>query len=249
MGEMVMGHLKENVNLVIIRPTIVTSTYKEPFPGWVEGVRTIDSLAVGYGKGKLTCFLGDLNAVVDVIPADFVVNSMIVAMAAHANQPCDNIIYQVGSSVRNPMRYRNLQDFGFRYFTKKPLINKDGKPVKVRKVLVLGDMASFQRYMAVRYLLFLKGLEWVNTAFCQYFQGMYLDLNRKIKFVMRLVELYRPYLFFKGVFDDLNTERLRLAAKESGIETDIFYFDPKLINWEEYFLNIHIPGVIKYVLK
>ena len=29
--------------------------------------RTIDSLAVGYGKGKLTCFLGDLKAVVDAV--------------------------------------------------------------------------------------------------------------------------------------------------------------------------------------
>ena len=29
--------------------------------------RTIDSLAVAYGKGKLACFLGDLRAVVDVV--------------------------------------------------------------------------------------------------------------------------------------------------------------------------------------
>ena len=31
---------------------------------------------------------------------------------------------------------------------------------------------------------------------------MYTDLNRKIKFVMKLVELYRPYLFFRGVYVD-----------------------------------------------
>ncbi|XP_065868574.1 fatty acyl-CoA reductase 3-like [Euphorbia lathyris] len=67
MGEMVVGDLKGNLNVVIVRPTIVTSTYKEPFPGWVEGIRTIDSLAVGYGKGRLTCFLGDINGVVDVV--------------------------------------------------------------------------------------------------------------------------------------------------------------------------------------
>ena len=39
MGEMLVGHLKEDLSVVIIRPTIVTNTYKEPFPGWVEGVR------------------------------------------------------------------------------------------------------------------------------------------------------------------------------------------------------------------
>ncbi|KAF3439409.1 hypothetical protein FNV43_RR17687 [Rhamnella rubrinervis] len=263
MGEMLIGHLKDNVNVVVVRPTIVTSTYKEPFPGWVEGVRTIDSLAVGYGKGKLPCFLGDLKAVVDAIPADLVVNAIIVAMAAHGKQyyNYNNIdvvkngennkisIYQVGSSVRNPLRYGDLQDYGFRYFTKKPWIDKDGKPVKVGKVTVLSSMASFRRYMAFRYLLFLKGLELVNTAFCQYFQGLYVDLNRKINFVMRLVDLYRPYLFFKGVFDDMNTEKLRMAMRESGMETEMFYFDPKCIEWEDYFLNVHIPGVVKYVFK
>ncbi|EEF38504.1 oxidoreductase, putative [Ricinus communis] len=249
MGEMIVGHLKENLSVVILRPTIITSTYKEPFPGWVEGVRTIDSLAVGYGKGRLTCFLGDINGIVDVIPADMVVNAIIVAMTAHANRPSENAIYQVGSSVRHPLRYANLQDYGLNYFTKKPWIGKDGKPVKVGKVKVLDSMASFRRYMAVRYLLLLKGLELANTAFCHYFQGIYSDLNRKINFVMKLVELYRPYLFFQGVFDDINTEKLRMAARENGTEIDMFYFDPKSIDWEDYFVNVHIPGVVKYVFK
>lgn len=41
MGEMLISELKENIPVVIIRPTIVSSTYKEPFPGWVEGVRYV----------------------------------------------------------------------------------------------------------------------------------------------------------------------------------------------------------------
>ncbi|KAG6763072.1 hypothetical protein POTOM_033604 [Populus tomentosa] len=245
MGEMLVGHLKEDLSVVIIRPTIVTSTYKEPFPGWVEGVRTIDSLAVGYGKGRLTCFLGDITGIVDVIPADMVVNAIIVAMVAHANRPSENAIYQVGSSVRNPMRYTNLQDCGFNYFTNKPWIGKDGRPVKVGRVKVLSSRASFHRYMAIRYLLLLKGLELANTAFCHFFEDKYSDLNRKIKFVMKLVELYRPYLFFRGVFDDLNTEKLRMAARENNLETDMFYFDPKTIDWEDYLTNIHFPGVLR----
>lgn len=104
------------------------------------------------------------------MPADLVVNAIIAAMAAHGKQyyNYNNIdvvnngensiisIYQVGSSVRNPLRYSDLQDYGFRYFTKKPWIDKDGKPVKVGKVTVLSSMASFRRYMAFRYLFFLK---------------------------------------------------------------------------------------------
>lgn len=29
--------------------------------------RTVDSLALGYGTGKLTCFLGNLNGIVDLV--------------------------------------------------------------------------------------------------------------------------------------------------------------------------------------
>jgi len=39
MGEMLVEQLKGNLSVVTIRPTIVTSTFKEPFPGWAEGVR------------------------------------------------------------------------------------------------------------------------------------------------------------------------------------------------------------------
>ncbi|KAJ8568464.1 hypothetical protein K7X08_027997 [Anisodus acutangulus] len=250
MGEMFLGKLKEDIPLVIVRPTIITSTFKEPFPGWVEGIRTIDSLVVGYCKGRLTCFPGNPKTILDVIPADMVVNAMIVAMMAHADQRGSEIIYQIGSSLSNPLEIINFKDYAFNYFTKNPWINKvDGKPIIVGKVTVLSSMDSFQRYLALHYLLPLKGLEIVNTACCQYFQGKYLELYRKIKFVIRLIDLYGPYLFFKTLFDDLNVEKLRMAAKESGIETKVFYFDPKMINWEDYFMKIHLPGVVRYVFK
>ncbi|KAG4387118.1 hypothetical protein GLYMA_11G185200v4 [Glycine max] len=250
MGEMLVETLKKNMSVIIVRPTMITSTYKEPFPGWVEGVRTIDSVIVAYGKGKLPCFLLDINAIFDVIPADMVVNAIITTLVAHANQPCDNIIYQVGSSIANPIRYHNLKDYIYRYFKAKPWVNKEGNPVMVGKVTVLDTMTSFQRYMFIRYLLPLKGLELANVAFCQYFQGMCLDIRRKIHIVMQLVDLYKPYVFFKGVFDNMNTEKLQTAVRQGEVEMEYsFYFDPKMIDWEDYFMNIHIPGIVKYVFK
>ncbi|KAJ1440656.1 hypothetical protein SESBI_01722 [Sesbania bispinosa] len=249
MGEMLVGTLKENMSVVILRPTIITSTYKEPFPGWIEGVRTIDGLIVAYGKGKLTCMLSGTKVVLDLIPADMVVNAILVAMEAHANQPYEtDIIYHLGSSVSNPVRFSNLQDYSFKYFTAKPYINKDGKPVKVGNVTVLDNMTSFQRYMFIHYFLLSKGLELANAALCQYFQGMYVDINMKMHIVMRLVDLFKPYLLFNGVFDNINTEKLQMAAKQGGVEMDLFYFDPKMIDWEDYFVNIHIPGVVKYAI-
>ncbi|XP_058190370.1 alcohol-forming fatty acyl-CoA reductase-like isoform X1 [Rhododendron vialii] len=207
MGEMLLGQIKGNTNstpLVILRPTIITSTYKEPFPGWVEGIRTVDSFVVSYGKGRLTCLLGDSQSILDMIPADMVVNSMLVAMAANATHDqlaSDDhvVIYQVGSSVSNPIRLNSVQDYVQLYFQKHPWIGRDGKAVKVGNVTRLTSMASFHRYMAIWYLLPLKGLQLANTTFCHFFEGTYSHLSRKIMFLMRLVELYKPYLFFKGM--------------------------------------------------
>lgn len=54
--------------------------------------------------------------------------------------------------------------------------------------------------------------------------------------------------FLVHSYDDMNTEKLRRAARECDPE-NLFYFDPKSIDWEDYFMNTHIPGVVKYVFK
>uniref|UniRef100_A0A453DPT7 Fatty acyl-CoA reductase n=1 Tax=Aegilops tauschii subsp. strangulata TaxID=200361 RepID=A0A453DPT7_AEGTS len=40
MGEMLLEHLHEGCPMVIVRPSIITSTLKDPFPGWMEGIRS-----------------------------------------------------------------------------------------------------------------------------------------------------------------------------------------------------------------
>ncbi|XVE79281.1 hypothetical protein DITRI_Ditri14bG0045200 [Diplodiscus trichospermus] len=197
MGEMVVGNFKGDLPLVIIRPSMVASTYKEPFPGWIEGLKTIDSVILGYGKGKLTCFPGNRNSALDVIPADMVVNAMVVAMVVHANHPysCETIIYHI------------------------------------------------------KYVFPLKVLYLVNALSCQYFKKIYTDFDRKIRSAMRLAKLYKPYALFTGTFDDTNLEKLQKVAEERGIDVDEFNFDPKSIDWKDYIMNIHIPGLSKHVIK
>ncbi|KAA8550181.1 hypothetical protein F0562_001865 [Nyssa sinensis] len=244
MGEMLLMHLKENLPVVIIRPTVISSTYKEPFPGWLEGLRTIDSFFVLYGKGKLTTTIYNPKSIIDIIPGDMMVNSIIMAIVVHANES-SKIIYHVGSSVRNPIRHANLEDFISRYFTRNPWIDRNGKPIKVGKLIVLSTMTSFRLYMAIRYKIPLKVLQFLNIALCKSLESTCFNLNQKFNSMIRLVELYKSYLFFEGIFDDTNTERLRVAAKGNNIEADVLYFDPMCIDWEDYFMNIHLPGIVK----
>ncbi|KAM0861044.1 hypothetical protein ACQ4PT_046160 [Festuca glaucescens] len=66
-GEILLGQRRGNLPVVIIRPTMVTSTYQDPFPGWIEGARTIDALIVAYDEQAFPCFIGDRSNIVDVL--------------------------------------------------------------------------------------------------------------------------------------------------------------------------------------
>ncbi|KAJ9128459.1 hypothetical protein P3X46_034992 [Hevea brasiliensis] len=222
MGEMLVGHLKENVPAAIIRPTMITATCKEPFPGWIEGASTVDALTLAYGKGKLSFFAVDSAAIADVIPGDIVVNAIILAMVAHANQPCNDIIYHVGSPARNPIRCSDIEDYRIRYFTNKPWIGKNGKPVKVvSKITIFNSIAKFHRFIRIRYLPLLK-------------------VCHK-HFHLIIFKFHYLYSFF------FYSKKLRIAAEKNCVETEIFLVDPKFIHWDDYFLNINFPGVAKYV--
>ncbi|XP_030443898.2 probable fatty acyl-CoA reductase 4 [Syzygium oleosum] len=155
MGEMMMRHhLNWNVSLAVVRPTIITSTYSEPFAGWFDGFpfRTIDNVTINYGRGKINSFIGDPDTILDLIPADMVVNAMIVAMIVHANRP-SYMIYHVGSSMSNPLRYADFQSFILNYFTDNPLANEDGKPVKVGKLILVDGMESLRKHLTQHYTL------------------------------------------------------------------------------------------------
>jgi fatty acyl-CoA reductase len=48
----------------------------------------------------------------------------------------------------------------------------------------------------------------------------------------------------------MNTERLRMAMKKGQDDSAAecyFDFDPKSIDWDDYFYSVHIPGVLKYM--
>ncbi|KAK9126681.1 hypothetical protein Scep_015527 [Stephania cephalantha] len=113
---------------------------------------TIDHMFIGYGKGKVRCFLGNSKCTLDLIPGDMVVNTIIMAMVANANQ-LSQAIYHVGSSIRNPVNILKLKQYGHSYFSNHPWIGRDGKVVRVREPIIFTKTDSFYRYMNIRYVL------------------------------------------------------------------------------------------------
>ncbi|KAK8451677.1 hypothetical protein SEVIR_6G249800v4 [Setaria viridis] len=198
MGEVLLGHLRGDIPVVIMRPSIITSVRADPVPGWMQGTRTIDTIIIGYAKQNLSCFLADLDLVMDVIPGDMVVNAMMAAMVAHSEEKGALVVYHSTSSLRNPAKYNVLYQSGRRHFYENPRVGKDGKAIPTREMYFFPTIARFHLYMIFTYKIPLEILHLVNLLLCGFFSRLYNDLNRKYKFVMHLVDVYGPFAFFKG---------------------------------------------------
>ncbi|GLJ37424.1 hypothetical protein SUGI_0760310 [Cryptomeria japonica] len=243
-GEMMVDQLRGDLPVVILRPAIIESTLAEPFPGWMEGNRMLDPLITGYGKGQIKIFAAKKNLIIDVVPVDMVVNCMIACMYKHAKEP-DLFIYQVATSVENPLFYDVGVTAAYNYFLLHPCKTKKGKIVKVERPFVIRSMESFRQYMKLHYKIPIEVLYCVSLLLCGLQRQQYNQLLYKYNMVMKLATLYEPFIFFQGKFDNSNTNRLwEELSKE---DQQKFMFDVKCIDWADYFFNVHIPGLLEYV--
>ncbi|RWR72082.1 Male sterility [Cinnamomum micranthum f. kanehirae] len=246
MGEMLVYNMRGEIPLVIIRPSVVESTIKEPFPGWIEGNRMVDPIITYYGKGHLTSFLADPEVPIDIILVDMVVNAMLAAMAKHSARMEETQIYHITSSVTNPILCQDLFGYFFEHFEAFPYIDNNGKPVHVQPMKffssedeLLSDIwtnATHSRGEASMAGLAEKPSQRVERKW-----------KKRAEQVKRLNNIYQAYFFYAGRFDDTNTRKLIEDMSEE--ERTMFGFDVGSINWKDYIGNIHIPGLRRHVME
>ncbi|KAG9457258.1 hypothetical protein H6P81_001766 [Aristolochia fimbriata] len=238
MAEMLLGNLKDQVPLVIVRPSVVTSTYVEPFPGWIENTRTIDAVIIPYALGKMKCFLGDPDGILDMIPGDMVVNAMLKILSTHFLRSSQHSIYHLCSSLRNPTTISNLVAWSYLYFSDHPLVGKDGNVIKVPRLL-----------LNIHYKVPLQVFYILNFALCHLYNAKYKKLNKQYHYAKTVALLYKPYTTFKGRFDDSSSEWFRACTSKGDPKEKLYYPYVEDIKWESYFMTVHIPAVIKYLMK
>ncbi|CAA7060508.1 unnamed protein product [Microthlaspi erraticum] len=214
MGETVIHSKRGDMPVVIMRPSIIESSYKEPFPGWLQGIRMSAPFILAYGKDQISHMWGDYQASFDVIPVDMVANAAIAAMAKHG---CGNVselnVYNVTSSSHaNPLSVGELMDFSRQHL-----------PKQEREMMNNGEGEAESHTALSR-----KG-------------------KRKLYYFVSLARTYQPYAFFQARFDDANTRSL---IKELSMEErKMFDFDVGGIEWEDYIVNVHLPGLKREFLQ
>ncbi len=72
---------------MIIRPSIIICSVKEPEPGWIDSLAAAGALLYGSGIGLCNYFYGPGTNLADLIPVDICSNAMISCVVAFANKP------------------------------------------------------------------------------------------------------------------------------------------------------------------
>ncbi|XP_074363646.1 fatty acyl-CoA reductase 2, chloroplastic-like [Apium graveolens] len=255
MGEMLITKQRENIPVVIVRPSVVESAYREPFPGWIEGNRMFDPLMLFYGKGQLPGILENPNAVIDIVPVDIVVNTILVAMAKHGREAKPELnVYHAASSVSNPILFYDFFKYSCDHFKSSPLIDRDGKQIRITDMKFLSSLSDFSSYISSE-IIQQNGLrdhqavpdekhfvkiktkcEKLENFFCIWLRFMNLTC-----FSLAGQILFQPR------FD--NAKVKALMKMMSVEEKKLFACDVGIIDWKEYVRDIHIPGFRTYVLK
>lgn len=245
-GEQLWAHTGRALS--VVRPAIVESALRHPYPGWIDGFKMADPLIIAYGRGVLREFPGLPDSVLDVIPVDLVVNAI---LAAAARPPTTGPAYlHVSSGASNPLTFRDMYALCREYFDNHPMPDGDHGHIapptwrfpgnqQVELTLRAGERAAA---LAEQVLL-----RWPASTRSQ---GLLTSLGRQQQDLTQLREyadLYGVYTRAEVIYDDTRLRELHAAlpaqrAAEHG-------FDPTVIDWRAYLQDVHCPSITATVRR
>jgi len=245
MAEQAVVELHGDIPLSIVRPSIIESALAEPFAGWLEGFRMAEPLILAFGRNVLRDFSGLPDSLLDIIPADYVVNTV---LAVAASPPPDERprIYHAASGSRNPLRLRRVADEAGTYYTAHPLRDRSGQAIGTPSwTFPTRQEIATQARIALRLV---EAAQWFveRLPLGASIASVSDDLNaerERLDRGLNLIQLYGVYTEVDCIFDTRNVTALweRIPAAERKV----FPFDPALFDWTYYFQDVHFPTVVR----
>lgn len=256
---------RKDVDSVIVRPSIVEAAVQFPFTGWNEGIQGSAPIIFMMHRGhKMIPSISNKpgereDAVLDLIPVDFVAAGTILAMTALLEKRHRPVYQLAAGPIRTPMTITRCLHIS--QTTLRDLVREEDSGVKrwarlnVQAVTV--SRSTFERFSSPRTLKLLEKVkaraeEWEDRA-----QGPAQKLVSKLS--RNVEKFYNVSLLKNRMFQEFmpfinhgfpafhNTNTIELWRELPAEQRKIFRFNPNELDYIEYFSEIHIPGVVKYV--
>uniref|UniRef100_A0A3Q2HYD6 Fatty acyl-CoA reductase n=1 Tax=Equus caballus TaxID=9796 RepID=A0A3Q2HYD6_HORSE len=238
LGEMVVQQESGNLNIAIIRPSIVGATWQEPFPGWVDNLNGPNGMIVAAGRGFLRAIRASPLAVADLIPVDTVINlTLAVGWYTAVHRPKSTLIYHCTSGNLNPCNWGKMGCQVLSTFEKIPFEKAFRRPhadFTANTITVHYRNAVSHRAPAMIYDIYL----WLT--------GRKPRMTKLMNRLLRTISMLEYFINRSWEWSTYNTEML--MSELSPEDQRIFNFDVRQLNWLEYIEN-YVLGVKKYLLK
>jgi long-chain acyl-CoA synthetase len=253
---------QSDVPVTIVRPVVVESAFRYPFPGWNEGFNTTAPLIYLALKGHRQVVAGH-RTVLDVIPVDMVAVAVIQAAAAvlaNRHQP----VYQCGSSDVNPVFSSRLVEMTAlcvrRHYRKLAAEGENRLENRIRARLETFPVSyeRFQRFSAPQFKWAADRLSeamdrhlprWGAPRLKAMAERAQDHLGRVSEFtsqVIEMMELFKPFIHDHNIHFRCDNTRALNEQLTPG-DRQALRWEPEAIDWRHYWTEIHFPGLQKWV--
>jgi long-chain acyl-CoA synthetase len=245
----------------IIRPSIVESAQIYPFPGWNEGFTTTAPIIFLTLKGQ-TQIPANNKLILDITPVDQV-SAVMLAVAAQACVEEPRLVHQAATGDTNPNDMQRITGlvglFKRKQFQEKEtgfrLINEIAARMEAHTVTASRyDKTSTPMVHAaakkVSSLLDRARPRWGGGRLTDIIDSAKENVDRLEEVTRETVdafEMFEPFTIKNAYV--FRTDNVRsLFARIRKDEQGLLNWSPERIDWYDYWINVHLPGLKKWVL-
>jgi long-chain acyl-CoA synthetase len=244
----------------IVRPSIVESALSYPFPGWNEGFTTTAPIIFLVLKGQ-TQIPSNEKLILDITPVDQVA-SVMLAVAAQACVEEPQLVHQVATGDSNPNNMDRIIGlvglYKRKHFQEKESGIKLVNQIAARMEPYAVSTSSFEKFSVPMFnSAAKKASSLLDRARPRWGGGRAGEVIDRIKTSVDRVEeithetteafeLFRPFTVENAyIFRSDNVRALfaRIRKEEQGLLS----WHPEKFDWYDYWLNVHLPGLKKWV--
>jgi len=230
--------------IAIVRPSIVETSTDQPFRGWNEGINTSAPLSYLLGTYFRQLPTNERKCL-DVIPVDMVCRGMTLiaaALIARRHEP----IYQLATSSSNPCdmgRSIELTGLAHRKYYRSQQSLENWMRMQFDTIPV--SKGRYEKFSVPAQKAVVQGINRAASAL-QMKKPPLARAERDLARVEKLIELYEPFILHnEQVFEAQNVQLLSAALPPD--ERAAFGYDPSSVDWWDYWINIHIPALRRWV--
>ncbi|XP_050598496.1 putative fatty acyl-CoA reductase CG5065 isoform X2 [Bombus affinis] len=238
LAEQIVASKCKDLPVAIVRPSVIGASLEEPCPGWIQNISAVTGSFLLIGRGCATAIRGRRDARLDLVPVDFVVDT-ILCTAWHVTLHSDHEV-KVYNCTSNacPFKWGQMKDTMVKCSIETPLNDTlwyPGCPM-----------------IANRYIYNVRSV--IPHVLPAFVIDNFLRLRGSKPIMMKLLrnsnKLLASFAFFttqEWTFQRDNCSDMTRKVKMLN-DSDMVKLDLGDMNWEKY-IAIYLMGIRKFILK